>query len=107
MLFCFSCQASYWSKFYVNIITGSGVMTIYFYKRLTRNPEIGNIPVWVLSNICRLGQARDAKIGIDVPDEIILNAAKFRLTAFTVSELLSENKQRGGGVKLPTFPHPH
>ena len=33
---------SYWSKFHVNIITGSGIMIIFFYKGLTRNPEIGN-----------------------------------------------------------------
>ena len=44
---------SYWYKFHVNIITGSGVMTISFYKGLTRNLEIGNTPVWVLSNIWR------------------------------------------------------
>ena len=37
-------NCSYWSKFYVNIITGSGVMTIFFYEGLARNPEIGNIP---------------------------------------------------------------
>ena len=36
---------SYQSKFHVNIINGSGVKTISFYKGLTRNPEIGNIPV--------------------------------------------------------------
>ena len=36
---------SYWSKFHVNIITGSGVMTIFFYKGLSRNAEIGNTPV--------------------------------------------------------------
>ena len=41
---------SYWSKFYLNIVTSSGVMTIYFYKGLTRNPEIRNTPVWVLPN---------------------------------------------------------
>ena len=35
---------SHWSKFHVNIITGSGVMTISFYKGLTRNLEIGNTP---------------------------------------------------------------
>ena len=29
----------------VNIMTGSGVMTIFVYKGLTRNPEIGNTPV--------------------------------------------------------------
>ena len=36
---------SYWSKFHANIITGSGIMTIFFYKGLTRNPEIGNTHV--------------------------------------------------------------
>ena len=30
---------SYWSKFHVSVITGSGVITIFFYKGLTRNPE--------------------------------------------------------------------
>ena len=46
--FVFLVKISYWSKFHVNVITGSGVMTIFFYKGLTRNPEIGYIPVWVL-----------------------------------------------------------
>ena len=36
---------SYWYKFHVNIITGSGVLTILFHKELTRNLEIGNIPL--------------------------------------------------------------
>ena len=36
---------SYWSKFHVVIITSPGVMSISFYKGLTRNPEIGNTPV--------------------------------------------------------------
>ena len=36
----------YWSKFHVNI-TGSRVMIIFIYEGLTRNPEIGNSPVWV------------------------------------------------------------
>ena len=50
-------------------------MTIFFYKRLTRNPEIGNTPVWVLSNIWRLGLARDTKFGSNVSNEKLLNAA--------------------------------
>ena len=33
---------SYWSNFYVNIITGSGVMIIFFCKVLIRNLEFGN-----------------------------------------------------------------
>ena len=43
--FVFLVKVSYLPKFHVNIITGSGVMTISFYKGLTRNPEIGNTPV--------------------------------------------------------------
>ena len=35
---------NYWFKFHVNIITGSGIVAIFFYKRLTRNPEIENTP---------------------------------------------------------------
>ena len=35
----------YWSKFQVNIITGSGVMSIFDNKGLTRNPEFENTPV--------------------------------------------------------------
>ena len=31
----FLVKFSYWSKFHVNIITGSGVMTIFVYKGLT------------------------------------------------------------------------
>ena len=34
---------SYWFNIHVNIIAGSGVMTIFFYKRLTRN-------YWMLQN---------------------------------------------------------
>ena len=45
----------YWPKFYLNIIDDSGVITIYFYNGLTRNPEIENTSVSVLPNICRLG----------------------------------------------------
>ena len=50
--FVFLVKFSYWSKFHVNIITGSvniitqyhhaSLMSISFYKELTRNPEIVN-----------------------------------------------------------------
>ena len=46
---------SYWYKFHRNIVIGFGVMTIYFYKGLTRNPNIGNTPIWVLPNEGKLG----------------------------------------------------
>ena len=45
---------SYWSKFQVNIITGSEVMTIFLCKGLTRNLEIRNTHLWVLPNIWSL-----------------------------------------------------
>ena len=67
---------SYWSKFQVNIITGSGIMTIFFHKGLTRNPEIGNTSVWVLPNIWRLGSVMHTKCGTNVSNRMLLNPAK-------------------------------
>ena len=61
--FIFLVNFSCCSKFHVNIITSSGVMTITFYKTLTRNLEIGNTPVWVLPNVWRLGQVKNTKFG--------------------------------------------
>ena len=71
-------KSSYCSKFHVNIITVSGVMAISFYKGLTRNPEIGNTPVWVFFNIWRLGRVRNTKFGTIVSNKMLLNAAKFQ-----------------------------
>ena len=99
---------SYWSKFHVNIITGSGIITIFFYKGLTRNPEIGNTPVWVLPNIWRLGQVMDTKFGMS-PIKYYWMLQNFRVTALTaaltVFELLRENQlRRGAGKITPTHP---
>ena len=65
---------SFWSKLHINIITGFGVMTICFYKGLTRNPEMGNNTVWVLPNIWRLGQVRNIIFGTNVFNIMLLNA---------------------------------
>ena len=72
----------YWSKIHVNIITGSAIMTIFFYKGLTRKPDIENTPVWVLSNIWRLGQVTDTKFGTSVLNRMLPNAAKFQDYSF-------------------------
>ena len=64
------------SKFHTNTITCSGVMTIFFYKKLTGNPEIRNTPVRVLSNTWSLVRIRDTKFGTNVSNEILLNATK-------------------------------
>ena len=89
---------SYWSKFHVNIITGSGIMAIFFNKGLTRDPEIGNTPVWVLPNIWRLGRVMHTAFGKNVSNRMLQNA---RLTAFTIFELLG-GTNCVGGINLPT-----
>ena len=83
---------SYWSKFRVNIITGSGIMTIFFNKGVTRNTEIRNTVVWVFF--------MDTKLGTNISNRMLMNAAKFRVTAFTVFELLRENQLRGENLTL-------
>ena len=90
--FIFLVKFSYLSKFHVNIITVSGVMTIYFYKRLTRNSEIGNTTIWVLCPIS--GDWGE----LEIPNLTRMFLIKCywmlqnaRFTAFTVSELLKEN----------------
>ena len=87
---------SYWSKFHVNIITGSGVMTIFFYKGFTRNPEIGNTLVWVLPNIWRQGQVRDTKFRTNVSNKMLLNAAKCQGYSFS-RFLVIKGKSAGEG----------
>ena len=57
-------------------------MTIYFYKKLTRNLEIGNTTVWVLPNIWRLDGVKDTKFGMDVCNEMLLNAEKYQSYSF-------------------------
>ena len=50
-----------------------------------------------MPNVWRVEEVRYAKFGTNVCNEMLLNAANARLTAFTVFELLRENKQ---GIKL-------
>ena len=95
---------SYWSKFHVNIITGSGIITIFFYKGLTRNPEIGNTLVWVLANIWRLGQDMDSKYGTNVSNKILLNAAKFQ--GFRSYCFLTYLGKTNWGDKITSPTHP-
>ena len=74
--FVFLIKFMYWSKFHVIIITGSGVMTIFFYKGLTINPEVQNTTVWVFLNIWRLRRVRNTKFGRNISNKMLLNAAK-------------------------------
>ena len=90
---------SYWCKFHVNIIAGSGIVTIFFYEGLTRNPEIGNTHVWVLPNIWRLGQVMDTKSGTNVSNRMLQNAAK--LQGYSFKRFWVIKGKSIGGVKLP------
>ena len=93
---------SYWSKFHANIITGSGIMTIFFYKGLTRNTEIENTPVWVLPNIWRQGQVMYVKFGTNISNRMLLNAAKYQGCSFYRFWFIKGKPT--GGRKLPPPP---
>ena len=97
-------KVSYWSNFYVSIITGSGVMTISFYKGLTRNSEIGNTPVWVMLNIWILGQVKNTKYGTDVSNKMLLNDAKCQGYSFYHFWVIKRKPTRGGGSKISPLP---
>ena len=97
---------SYWSKFHVNIISGSGIMTIFFYKGLTRNPEIRNTPIWVLPNIWRLGQVMDTKFGTNVSNRMLLNAAKCHGYRFYRFWVIKGKPTWGGWQNYPPLPPP-
>ena len=105
--FVFLVKFSYWFKFLVNIITGSGVITISFYKRLTRNPEIEKISVWDLPNIWTLAQVRNTKFGTNLSNKICMNAEKwlkkgYSFYRFWVITGKPTHRGRGReGVKLP------
>ena len=91
---------SHWFKFYVNIITGSGVMTISFYKGLTRNPEIPP------SGFCPISGDWD-KLGIPSLARSSLIKCFWmlqgsRVTASIISELLRSNQQGGNYSPTPT-----
>ena len=92
----------YWSKFHVNITNGSGIMTIPFNKGLTRNLEIGNSPIWVLSNVWRLGRVTNTKFGTNVSNKILLNAAKCQ--GCSLYRFWVIRGKPTGGVKLPLPP---
>ena len=91
---------SYWSKFHVNIIAGSVVMTILFDKGLTRNPEIGNTPVWVLPNIWKLRRVMCTKFGTNVSNRTLLDAAKFQGYSFYLFWVIKGKATEE--VKLPS-----
>ena len=94
---------SYWSKFHVDIIIGSGVMTSFIYKRLTRNPESGRNPVWVLSIIWSLGWVRDTRFSTN---KMLFSAAKCQGYMFYHFWVI-KGKPTGGKLLPSPFTHTH
>ena len=88
---------SYWSIFHVNITAGSGVMTIFFYQGLTRNPEIRKAHIWVLPNIWRLGRVRDTKFGTNVSNKRLQNPTICRGYSFHCFWVIKGKPTEGGG----------
>ena len=68
-------------------------MTIFFYKGLIRNSEIGNIPVWAFPNFWRLGQVMNTKFGSNLSFlDCYWMLQNSKVTVFTVFDLLRENQ---------------
>ena len=99
--FFWSCLVSlvkftYLYKFHVNIITGSGVMTISFYKGLTLNLDIGNTQVWILPSNWGLARVKNIKFGTNIFNKILINAAKCQSCSFYRFSVI-KGKVTGGG----------
>ena len=65
-------------------------MTIFVYKGLTRNPEVGNAHLWVLPIWSELKIPNLAPMSLMKSYWMLQNASA---TAFTVSELFRENQK--------------
>ena len=79
-------------------MTGSGVISSFIYKDLSRNPEIGNIPFWIFPNIYRLRRVSDTNFGTNISNKKLLNAAKCQSYSFYRFLVLKENQQRRGNT---------
>ena len=51
-------------------------LVLEFFKGLTINPEIGNIPLSILLDIWRLGRVRDTRLDTNLSNEMLLIAGK-------------------------------
>ena len=74
-------------------------MPISFYKGLTRNPKMGNNPIWVFPNIWKLRQVRNKKFGTNVSYKILLDAAKYQSYSFYRFWVIKGKPTRGEGIK--------
>ena len=61
---------SYWSKIHINIITGSGVMTIFLYSKSGNQ----KYPCLSYAQYLKTGQVRNIKFGTNVSNKMSLAA---------------------------------
>ena len=91
--FIYFLKFSYWSKFHVNIITVSGVMTIFFDWTEIWKSEIPPSNVCpILGDWGKLGTQNLVRMSLVKCYWMLQNA---KVTEFTVCELLKENQQEG------------
>ena len=81
-------------------------MTIFVYRTLTKAPEIGNIPVWVLPSIWRLEQIMDTKLDTKVGDKILLNDVKYKDYIFYLFWVIKGKPTGCKITPLPPTPYP-
>ena len=82
---------------FLNFLLSIFVSVVSF---LTKNPEIGNTPIWVLPNIWRLRRVSDTKFG---SDEMLPNAAKCQVYSFYRFWVI-KGKPTGQGGNCPPPP---
>ena len=88
------------------LVTGPTFMSMslpvleFIYKGLTRNPEVGNSPVWVLPGIWRQGPVKDAKFDTNVSNKMLLNAPKCQGYSFYRFRVNKRKSTVGGGSKI-------
>ena len=108
--FVFLVKFSYLSKFHVNIITGSGIMTIFFYKEFTRNPENRKCPRLSFAQYLETGANMDTELCTNVSNRMLLNAAKFQVYSFyrfwVIKKKPNGMEGGGGGGKITPLPYP-
>ena len=75
----------------------SDVTPIFFYKGLTRYPEIGNTPVWVLPNIWRLRRVVDSKFVMNVLIKCCWMLQRFQGYSFYHFRVIKGISTRGEG----------
>ena len=81
---------------FLNFLLSIFVSVVSF---LTKNPEIGNTPIWVLPNIWKLRRVSDTKFG---SDEMLPNPAKCQVYSFYRFWVIKGKPTGQGGNYPPT-----